>query len=157
MEAVKRTSTMVSRTISWSLLLLVLFLCQQLVVGYSNDGRKTFIVRVEGISKPTTFPTYEHWYRSIVASAITDVLETDSGTDMDTEQDNKLLHVYNMVVHGFSARLTEEEATKMGKTLCVLAMIPDRARQLRTTRSPYFLGLDTRNGSGYLGGFRLRF
>lgn len=138
---------MVSGEISRSLLLLVLCLClcQQLVVGNGSDGRKTFIVRVDGNSKPSVFPTHEHWYRSTVAAAVKAALITESGTHMDADL---LLHVYNTVLHGFSARLTDEEAARMEKTPGVLGMFPDRVRHLHTTRSPRFLGLDTPNGIG---------
>lgn len=135
---------MVSGEISRFLLLLVLCLCQQLVVGNGIDGRKTFIVRVDSNSKPTVFPTDEHWYRSTIATAVKAALKTESGSHMDALP----LHVYNTVLHGFSARLTDDEAARMVKMPGILAMFPDRVRQLHTTRSPGFLGLDTPNGSG---------
>ena len=150
MEAVKQKYSPMAISISRLLLLLLLVLCvcQQLVVGSGSDGRKTFIIRVDGNSKPTAFATNEQWYRSTVAASVKGAVKTESGTN-SKDQAALVLHVYNTVLHGFSARLTEEEAAQMGKTPGVLAMFQDRARHLQTTRSPYFLGLDTpANGSG---------
>ncbi|KAH7423888.1 hypothetical protein KP509_12G079200 [Ceratopteris richardii] len=57
-----------------------------------------------------------------------------------------MLHVYDTVFHGFSARLTEQEASVMESMQGVVTVFPDQARQLQTTRTPQFLGLDTRRG-----------
>lgn len=150
MEEMKQNSTMGPHVISWSLLL-VLCLSQLMVLGYASGVRKTFIVRVDRSSKPSAFYTHKHWYRSTVAAAVKAALKTESGTRMDAQRDHVLLlHVYNKVLHGFSAKLTEEEAARMAKTPGVLAMFPDCVRQLHTTRSPHFLGIDTLNGSGLL-------
>jgi subtilisin family serine protease len=137
--------------VSLRLLYSVLCMCQVLVVGYAGDGdgRKTFIVRVDGNSKPSAFLTHEHWYRSTVSAAVRAGHKTESGFYMNAQQDDALLlHVYNTVLHGFSARLTEKEAAEVGKTPGVLAMFPDRARQLHTTRSAEFLGLEKPDGGG---------
>lgn len=125
------------------MLMFLAVLCELLVLGYASDGRKTFIVRVDGDSKPTAFTTHEHWYRSSLAA----VKGLKVQLSVDGEDDG-LLHVYQTVLHGFSARLTEEEASEMEKTSGVLAVVPDRARQLQTTRSPQFVGLDRPNGGG---------
>lgn len=125
------------------MLMFLAVLCELLVLGYASDGRKTFIVRVDGDSKPTAFTTHEHWYRSSLAA----VKGLKVQLSVDGEDDG-LLHVYQTVLHGFSARLTEEEASEMEKTSGVLAVFPDRARQLQTTRSPQFVGLDRPNGGG---------
>lgn len=125
------------------MLMFLAVLCELLVLGYASDGRKTFIVRVDGDSKPTAFTTHEHWYRSSLAA----VKGLKVQLSVDGEDDG-LLHLYQTVLHGFSARLTEEEASEMEKTSGVLAVVPDRARQLQTTRSPQFVGLDRPNGGG---------
>lgn len=141
----KRNSKMVSLQIP-RLSIMVMFLavlCELLVLGYGGNGRKTFIVRVDGDSKPIAFTTHEHWYKSSLAA----VKGLKAGLSVDGENDG-LLHVYQSVLHGFSARLTDEEAFKMESIPGVLAVFPDQARQLQTTRSPQFVGLDTPNGGG---------
>ncbi|GLJ10868.1 hypothetical protein SUGI_0136900 [Cryptomeria japonica] len=109
----------------------------------SNEIKiKTFIVRVDVDAKPTVFPTHEHWYKSSVASVkglTTEELQEETQNDM-------LLHVYDTVFSGFSTRLTDSQASELEKVPGILALFPDQARQIQTTRSPQFLGLKPDGG-----------
>ncbi|VAI02517.1 unnamed protein product [Triticum turgidum subsp. durum] len=52
-----------------------------------------------------------------------------------------MLYSYDTVLHGFSARLTEQEASDMAGMDGVLAVNPETRYELHTTRTPEFLGL----------------
>ncbi|KAM0049277.1 putative tripeptidyl-peptidase II [Helianthus debilis subsp. tardiflorus] len=89
---------------------------------------KTYIFRVNSESKPSIFPTHYHWYTS------------------EFTQSNTILHVYDTVFNGFSASMTPSQASSLQKHPDVLAVIPDRRRELHTTRSPQFVGLRNQRG-----------
>ncbi|MCO5611918.1 hypothetical protein L7F22_066177 [Adiantum nelumboides] len=100
---------------------------------------KTFIVSTEKGAMPSAFASHNTWFSSLIASV--------KGVDIDSIAQNKhMLHVYDRVFHGFSARLTEDEALVMESMHGVVAIFPDEVRQLQTTRTPQFLGLDSRRG-----------
>lgn len=100
---------------------------------------KTFIVSTEKAAKPSAFASRSTWFSSLIASV--------KGVDINNIAESRdMLHVYDKVFHGFSARLTEAEALAMESMYGVVAIFPDQVRQLQTTRTPQFLGLDTRRG-----------
>lgn len=113
------------------------------VLVWGLASARTYIVRVDIDSKPTIFPSHEHWYVSKVAAV--KGLITDE-KKLGAVKDDVLIHVYNTVFHGFSTNLTAEQAEKLDMSHGVLAVIPDRVRQLHTTRSPQFLGLRPNGG-----------
>lgn len=90
-------------------------------------------------AKPSIFANHYTWFSSLIASA--KGLETET-----VEQSGHMLHVYDKVFNGFSARLSEEEALAMESLQGVMGIFPDKARQLQTTRTPQFLGLDSKWG-----------
>lgn len=97
--------------------------------SFSHDQAvKTYIFRVDGDSKPSIFPTHYHWYSSEFADPV------------------QILHVYDVVFHGFSASLTPDRAASILQNPSVLAVFEDRRRELHTTRSPQFLGLRNQRG-----------
>ena len=52
--------------------------------------------------------------------------------------------------HGFSTTLSDEEVENLESLSHVIALIPKQVRQLHTTRSPHFLGLNTIDRAGLL-------
>ncbi|KAF1001631.1 hypothetical protein AG4045_029617 [Apium graveolens] len=60
-----------------------------------------------------------------------------------------ILHIYKSVFHGFST-LTTQQAQQLKTQPGILAVIPDQLRQIHTTRSPIFLGLEGKNPSGLI-------
>jgi|UniRef100_A0A2N9FWU0 subtilisin family serine protease len=99
---------------------------------FSTDQTvQTFIIRVDSRSKPSIFPTQYHWYASEFADS------------------PRILHVYDTVFHGFSASLTQDQASTIRRHPSVLAIFEDRRRELHTTRSPQFLGLRNQRGLWY--------
>ncbi|XP_057871600.2 subtilisin-like protease SBT1.5 [Cryptomeria japonica] len=113
-----------------------------LLWGFGLGESWTYIVRVEEESKPSVFISHENWYKAKVATVKGLIAkETENEESLAAVQDDILIHVYKTVFHGFSAKLTKEEAEELDKSHGVLAVIPDKARQIHTTRSPQFLGL----------------
>ncbi|KAH9713862.1 subtilisin-like protease SBT1.5 [Citrus sinensis] len=124
-----------------SLLLLFFLLCTTTSSSSSSPSTnkneaetpKTFIIKVQYDAKPSIFPTHKHWYESSLSSA--------SAT---------LLHTYDTVFHGFSAKLTPSEALRLKTLPHVLAVFSEQVRHLHTTRSPQFLGLKSSSDSAGL-------
>ncbi|XP_052180651.1 subtilisin-like protease SBT1.5 [Diospyros lotus] len=104
--------------------------------------QKTFIVRVLHDAKPSIFPTHKHWYESSLRS----LFPASAASDQTTG----LLHTYDTVFHGFSAKLSPVEARKLEGMDGVVAVFPEQVRHLQTTRSPEFLGLKTTDNAGLL-------
>ncbi|GAV61386.1 Peptidase_S8 domain-containing protein/PA domain-containing protein/Inhibitor_I9 domain-containing protein [Cephalotus follicularis] len=105
----------------------------------TEGDQRTFIVRIQHDAKPTIFPTHMHWYQSSLS-----FLSTNTTTPL-------ILHTYDTVFHGFSARLTPREAQTLQKHHShILSVIPEQVRHLHTTRSPQFLGLKTSDDAGLL-------
>ncbi|XP_078156659.1 subtilase family protein [Carex rostrata] len=102
-------------------------------VSSSSDKKHTYIIRVDRDAKPSIFPTHTHWYESTILSL--------SQTTATWPQGGPLIHTYSSVFHGFSARLTPSTAQALHSVPGIVAVIPERVRQLATTRSPRFLGL----------------
>ncbi|XP_038974081.1 subtilisin-like protease SBT1.5 [Phoenix dactylifera] len=118
----------------------ILFLSSPGGDAADTSARKCYIIRVRGDLKPSVFADVEQWYSSTLHTlrSSTDSLERSSRA---TRGNRKLLHVYRAVFHGFSAVLTPAEAELLQSDPVVLAVLPDRPRQLHTTRTPLFLGL----------------
>lgn len=95
----------------------------------SSHPSQTFIIHVSKSDKPSHFTTHRHWYTSIIKSL------------PSSPHPSKILYTYTQAVNGFSARLTATQASELHNFPGVLAVIPDQARQIHTTRTPYFLGL----------------
>ncbi|KAI5354361.1 hypothetical protein L3X38_007256 [Prunus dulcis] len=52
-----------------------------------------------------------------------------------------MLYTYKNVIHGFSTRLTAEEAELLEKQSGILSVMPELRYELHTTRTPQFLGM----------------
>ncbi|GAU27322.1 hypothetical protein TSUD_05480 [Trifolium subterraneum] len=57
----------------------------------------------------------------------------------------EILYTYKHIAHGFSTRLTSQEAETLLKQPGILSVIPELRYQLHTTRTPEFLGLPKTN------------
>ncbi|GAB2268923.1 hypothetical protein Dimus_003863 [Dionaea muscipula] len=108
--------------------------------------RRTFIVRIDPDAKPTIFPTHKNWYHSTLNS----LSSHDHLTSTTTTTDARLIHTYGTVFHGFSASLSNPEATELQRLPHVLCLIPEQVRATHTTRSPEFLGLKKSDSAGLL-------
>ncbi|TVU38242.1 hypothetical protein EJB05_11600, partial [Eragrostis curvula] len=81
------------------------------------------------MAMPTHFATHGVRHTSMVANS------------------GRVLHVYDTVMHGFAAELTDDQARRLASTPGVAGVYKaDKVVPLHTTRSPGFLGLDTEFG-----------
>ncbi|CAA0818589.1 Subtilase family protein [Striga hermonthica] len=115
--------------------LVVLFLSLWLALfvhAVHDEDVRTYIVRVNNRMKPSVYAGVNHWYDSTLQS-----LENYSAK----QYSSKLVHVYQTVFHGFSAKLTPRQAQQLEKRPWVVDVFPDRVYKLHTTRTPYFLDL----------------
>lgn len=112
-----------------------------------TEQRKTFIIRVLHDAKPSIFPTHNHWYESSLRSLSTATVDAGSP---DSGGASRVIHSYDTVFHGFSAKLSASEAHKLESLPGIVAVIPEQVRHVHTTRSPEFLGLKTGDNAGLL-------
>jgi subtilisin family serine protease len=115
--------------------------------------RTTYIVQMSASSMPAIFENEQGWYTSVLhAVKLQSVQELQEAvvharsTTTTTPGQELLLHMYTTVFHGFSAMLTESEAQALKNTHGVLDMYPDSVKQLHTTHTPEFLGLNSLQG-----------
>ncbi|KAK1285214.1 Subtilisin-like protease [Acorus calamus] len=90
----------------------------------------SYIIHVDHSLKPLPFETHKQWYSSMLSSS----------------SEDRILYTYATAAHGFSAKLTQEEAQTISASHGVLSVHKDRLRKPHTTRSPDFLGLTTAYG-----------
>lgn len=117
------------------------FVCSLATVLATSSGERSeisYIVSMEKGAMPTAFGVHDSWYASMLASV--------KGVIADSSPESHILHVYDTVFHGFSAKLTADQALLLESTPGVLGIFPDRVRHLHTTRTPQFLGLESNWG-----------
>ncbi|CAH8329795.1 unnamed protein product [Eruca vesicaria subsp. sativa] len=117
------SSSFLSSTASFFIVLLYLASC------HVSDGAQqaTYIVHMAKAQMPSTFDHHSLWYDSSLRSV------SDSA---------EMLYTYNNAIHGFSTRLTPEEADSLMTQPGVISVQPEQQYELHTTRTPQFLGLD---------------
>lgn len=93
---------------------------------HDDQQRNTYIVHMDKSHMPASYEDHHEWYYSSLKS-IADSAE--------------MLYTYNSVIHGFSTRLTAEEAKSMENQPGTLSLVPETRYELHTTRTPEFLGL----------------
>ncbi|KAL2945316.1 Subtilisin-like protease SBT1.5 [Bienertia sinuspersici] len=97
---------------------------------HNDQGLQTYIVSIQNNLKPSNFVNVEEWYKFILSKA-------------NSNPNDSMLHVYKTVFHGFSARLRPDQANSLKTQVEVIRIFKEQIYQLQTTRSPYFLGLNT--------------
>ncbi|CAJ1929387.1 unnamed protein product [Sphenostylis stenocarpa] len=93
-----------------------------------DNQKSTYIVHAAKSQMPTILNHHSIWYRSILKSI------SNSTTEM--------LYTYDNAIHGFSTRLTPEEARSLKSQIGVLKVLPEKIYKPLTTRTPQFLGLE---------------
>ncbi|CAN6287554.1 unnamed protein product [Urochloa humidicola] len=89
------------------------------------ENRKTYIVHMAKSAMPAEYADHGEWY----------------GASLRSVSSSKMLYSYDTVLHGFSARLTAQEADDLSCLAGVLAVNPEARYELHTTRTPEFLGI----------------
>ncbi|KAK9131428.1 hypothetical protein Sjap_011915 [Stephania japonica] len=105
--------------------IILLHFLTHLLSTHCHATTHTYIIHVSKPHKPAIFPTMRHWYTS-------SILPTSTA----------LLYTYNHALHGFAARLTPDEASRLRTLPFILAVHLDHVAHLHTTRSPHFLNLN---------------
>ncbi|CAN7089480.1 unnamed protein product [Brassica rapa subsp. narinosa] len=120
------SSSFFSSTASFFIVLLYLGAC------HISDGaqQSTYIVHMAKSQMPSSFDHHSLWYESSLRSV---------------SESAELLYTYNSAIHGFSTRLTPEEADSLMTHPGVISVLPEKRYELDTTRTPHFLGLDVHN------------
>ncbi|CAN7005248.1 unnamed protein product [Brassica oleracea var. botrytis] len=97
-----------------------------------SDGAQhaTYIVHMAQSQMPSGFDLHSLWYDSSLRTV---------------SQSAQLLYTYANAIHGFSTRLTPEEADSLMTLPGVISVLPEHRYELHTTRTPLFLGLDVHN------------
>ncbi|TKY74995.1 Subtilisin protease SBT1.7 [Spatholobus suberectus] len=93
----------------------------------THHSKSTYIVHMDKFNMPASFNDHLRWYDSSLKSA------SDSA---------EMLYTYKHVAHGFSTRLTAQEAELLSKQPGVISVVPEVRYELHTTRTPEFLGLE---------------
>lgn len=107
------------------IVVLLVCLCHMSV---AMEEKKTYIIHMAKSQMPATFDDHTHWYDSSLKSV---------------SESAEMIYVYKNVVHGFSTRLTAQEAESLETQPGILSVLPELKYQLHTTRTPFFMGLDT--------------
>ncbi|KAJ0248204.1 PA domain-containing protein [Hirschfeldia incana] len=97
----------------------------------SGAQQATYIIHMAKSQMPSSFDHHSLWYHSSLRSV---------------SESAELLYTYNNAIHGFSTRLTPEEADSLMTQPGVISVLPEQRYELHTTRTPLFLGLDLHNG-----------
>ncbi|KAI3726635.1 hypothetical protein L1987_66434 [Smallanthus sonchifolius] len=101
--------------------------CCGYVAADPKHHQKTYIVHVDKAVKPSVFPNHLDWYETSMRSI---------------SESTYMLYAYDKVMHGFSTRLTVEEAGLLEKQPGIISVQEEVIYELHTTRSPEFLGLE---------------
>ncbi|CAF2035539.1 unnamed protein product [Brassica napus] len=108
------SSSFFSSTASFFIVLLYLGAC------HISDGaqQSTYIVHMAKSQMPSSFDQHSLWYESSLRSV---------------SESAELLYTYNSAIHGFSTRLTPEEADSLMTHPGVISVLPEKRHELDTT------------------------
>ncbi|KAK1366899.1 Subtilisin protease [Heracleum sosnowskyi] len=113
----------------------MLLLCCYAYATTAGKGKqkKTYIVHMDKYSMPLSFNDHLQWYDSSIKSV---------------SHSANMIYTYTDIIHGFSTRLTPEEAHSLEQQPGILLVQEEMRYELHTTRTPEFLGLD-KGGAAY--------
>ncbi|CAH1413354.1 unnamed protein product [Lactuca virosa] len=102
-----------------------------LFLGFSHVSmaeKKTYIVHMAKHDMPTSFgEDHRQWFDASLKSV---------------SESAEMIYTYEKVIHGFSTRLSVQEAESLENLPGILSVLPELKYELHTTRTPEFLGLD---------------
>lgn len=93
----------------------------------THQQKKTYIIHMDKSNMPASFEDHLQWYDSSLRSV---------------SNSANMLYTYNNVIHGYSTRLTDQEAESLKTQTGILAVLPEQIYELHTTQTPKFLGLE---------------
>ncbi|TKY70632.1 Subtilisin protease SBT1.7 [Spatholobus suberectus] len=93
----------------------------------TENRKSTYIVHVAKSEMPASLNHHSVWHKSIMKSI---------------SNSAEMLYTYDNAIHGFSTRLTPEEARLLKNQTGILKVLPEKIYKPLTTRTPHFLGLD---------------
>ncbi|XP_023738984.1 subtilisin-like protease SBT1.7 [Lactuca sativa] len=108
------------------LMAVTMAVCHRYTAANTNQERKTYIVHMDKVVMPPEYSDHRNWYATSMESV---------------SESPEMLYMYENVIHGFSTRLTVEQAKLLEKKHGVLSVKEEVIYKLHTTRSPEFLGL----------------
>eukprot|EP01018_Ginkgo_biloba_P038601 Gb_30236 [translate_table: standard] len=134
---------MARRGLGLWLCLTYILACLTSIAGAANVERATsYIVHMDKSAMPNSFASHEHWYKSVLSLA--KVSESSDVKD-ELEQDSHL-YIYDNVMHGFSAKLTQAQLDRLEEMPGHILSFPDPTGTWDTTYSYQFLGLNSKSG-----------
>jgi subtilisin family serine protease len=139
---------MAGRYIGWLCFAAIIFVgAAAMPLTMESSRSRIYIVQMGYHEASNLFASKTSWYGSVLESVKLQALEGAQILEgVSAVGPEGLMHVYDTVFHGFSAKLTPQEASYMESMPGVLSLYPDGVKQLHTTRTPEFLGLSTTNG-----------
>ncbi|GAB4849036.1 hypothetical protein Ancab_003848 [Ancistrocladus abbreviatus] len=93
-----------------------------------NYRRQTYIVHMAKSEMPESLEHHLQWYESSLKSV------------SDTA---RMMYTYENAIHGYSTRLTPQEAESLASRPGIISVLPELRYELHTTRTPSFLGLES--------------
>ncbi|KAJ0972780.1 hypothetical protein J5N97_020739 [Dioscorea zingiberensis] len=108
--------------------------------------RSTYIVHMDGSVMPKAFTDYKQWYSSSLKSLTTDPISFNRAASFSESTPSNLFYVYENVMHGFSATLSDNELQALKKMPGVLGVHRDRQVTMDTTHTYEFLDLNPATG-----------
>ncbi|KAF5778848.1 putative cucumisin [Helianthus annuus] len=98
---------------------------------YVSAEKQTYIVHMSHHHIPPSFnQDHTHWFDSSLKSV---------------SPSAEMIYTYQNVIHGFSTRLTAQEAESLETLPGIISVLPELKYELHTTRTPEFLGLDQKS------------
>ncbi|GFP82313.1 subtilisin-like protease [Phtheirospermum japonicum] len=108
---------------------------------------ETYVIHIDKTKIKTladaSLVTYKNWYEQIIESI--NIPSSDEHEDQQTSHP-QLLYVYENIISGFSAKLSEKHLESLKKVDGFLSATRDELLFLHTTHSPHFLGLQEKKG-----------
>ncbi|KAL5705696.1 hypothetical protein ACHQM5_023963 [Ranunculus cassubicifolius] len=118
------------------LLILVITISGQIFNFVQSDN---YIVHMDLLAIPKVFSDPKSWYAATLSSI--------SHQTPNSDTIPKLIHTYNSVIHGFCASLSPSQIELLKKSPGFVYSITDGLVYAQSTRTPEFLGLDSKFGA----------
>lgn len=137
----------------------VLLVLSSLTLGaHADDVRRPYIVQladkpiasydgqISGMPATQPEPGNRLDFQSAEVQLYNGYLDQKQSAVRATISEAPVLYNYSVVLNGFAALLTDDEVRALQARPDVASVVPDTPRQLTTTFTPVFLGLDKPNG-----------